>query len=92
MGRLLDIARAAFVETEQAKPLGPDKELPIRMNVSPSDHQTDQPSADSEYRPCQHCNGTGKCDCITCGRFKSHTIWEAGPCVPCDAKARQRVQ
>jgi hypothetical protein len=45
-----------------------------------------QPTAE---KACWHCAGTGQCDCILCGRFKSHTIWEAGRCVPCDAKALQ---
>jgi hypothetical protein len=50
------------------------------------------PFSDPEEHPCWHCGGTGQCDCISCGRFKSHTIWVAGRCVPCKARGRQNIQ
>ena len=53
MGRLLEIARAALAETEQANPLGPDKD------VSTADHRTKQPYADAEHRPVGTAAGAG---------------------------------
>lgn len=41
---------------------------------------------------CWHCAGSGKCDCISCGRFETRTVWKAGRCKPCEARGRERVQ
>jgi hypothetical protein len=91
MGRLLEIARAALAETEQAKSRGTDKELPIRMDAPTAD-RTKQAYAESEYRPCWHCGGSGECNCISCGSLEAHAVWKAGPCAPCKVRGRARVQ
>jgi hypothetical protein len=41
---------------------------------------------------CWHCQGTGKCGCITCGHLEAHAVWKAGSCVPCDVRRREQVQ
>lgn len=41
---------------------------------------------------CWHCGGSGKCDCVTCGRFEPHAVWKAGKCKPCEAGAREGIQ
>ena len=41
---------------------------------------------------CWHCGGSGSCDCISCGVMKPSVSWDAGPCVPCQTRARKRLQ
>jgi len=42
--------------------------------------------------PCFHCAGAGRCDCITCGTYQARMEWVAGPCVPCEYRARQKAK
>ena len=39
---------------------------------------------------CFHCGGNGECDCISCGHYRAHMVWGPGPCLPCEARKRQR--
>jgi len=45
-----------------------------------------------EERLCFHCAGTGRCDCIACGQYQARMEWVAGPCVPCQYRAAQKVR
>lgn len=40
---------------------------------------------------CWHCDGSGECDCSTCGLMKPSTVWAAGECVACKPR-KARVQ
>jgi hypothetical protein len=45
---------------------------------------------ESELEPtCWHCGGSGRCGCIACGVMKPSTAWDAGPCVPCQNRAKK---
>jgi len=35
---------------------------------------------------CWHCNGSGECECATCGVMKPSVVWAAGECVACKAR------
>jgi len=40
---------------------------------------------------CWHCDGSGACDCSTCGVMRPSVIWAEGECVACKAR-KARVQ
>jgi TubC N-terminal docking domain len=41
---------------------------------------------------CWHCTGSGKCACVSCGRFEPRAAWSPGRCKPCEVRGRERVQ
>lgn len=40
---------------------------------------------------CWHCDGSGQCDCSTCGVMKPSVVWTVGECMTCKAN-KGRVQ
>lgn len=90
MGRLLEIARAALAEAEPHDVKRTDAQAMtlIRANAPIIGRVVD----DLDECPCQHCGGSGQCDCMTCGRFETHAVWKPGRCVPCEVSARARIQ
>lgn len=40
----------------------------------------------SRSSTCWHCDGTGQCECSTCGVMKPSVIWAAGRCMACRAR------
>lgn len=90
MGRLLEIARAALAETEPQDARQTDTgHLPLIRTAAPI---TGRLVEDFEERPCWHCGGSGRCGCVTCGRFEPHLAWQPGPCKPCGIRKHARVQ
>jgi hypothetical protein len=49
----------------------------------------EMPPATGPAPVCWHCGGSSQCDCISCGVMKPSVSWDAGPCVPCQHRARK---
>lgn len=88
MGRLLEIAKTAFaeIESQDTKKTETERLALNRANAAKTGRLVVEP----DERICWHCDGTGQCDCMTCGRFE--VVWKAGKCKPCEARRRERVQ